>query len=877
MNRLARFPTREKFDVVDWKNVPSDSCDMNFRMVKLAQNLEAPTTRFITDAAFVGALLGSAVPSILPFVTSAVSPLVVVLTIMVFALCAGLIDWKNVSQIKRASKQTILSTLAALSIVVMVPSTMQGVLSLGIMSLAYCLIRQCIEGIGTLFVYWLSASPTLNRFHMLAVRHIWSSKSVELNGENEKFRGVQYAVETYRASLALLLPVWLGLLVFIFNTTSIHSFGPSIVVSFCLTSAVVLVVIVVSNPGAIIHTLWATQLFVAYGQSHRLPPWCFKSPVGRSAARQALLLSTIILTSIGFATCFSSAPFFVFTQEYWLNVGLNIALLFLALFVTTPVVLFAILATILGPTLQQISRLCENENSPLHLKGMSTFDCYVDRIVNSSNSLERNSIWLGQHGELGFPIPVDIALAGEHIHIIGPTGSGKTSLSLSNLVTQLIKRNDGPVIVFDGKGDRALFNLTKDVAELQGRCFKWFTTANGKSTFIFNPFDQEHLAQLSLQETVGLFLLSFNLIHGDDYGRAWFAAAAKAAFTMAVKKAENKPTSFREFEKIVELVMAENDEFKAAGHLLFIMRSLAEFDQLNLSQQTNTHPACKHAIHMPDVIENDQVVYFSFESLMDPISTGEITRLGAFSIISAAAAYKEKHGAPARIYVVVDEAQNFIAKNVSAALEQARSLGVSFTLAHQTRSQLNPPGGVDLREVVDSCTAVKLYFGARDAATRKHLADISGEVGYASTSWQQFTSDVRAGNIGLPHALKVEPDEPVATVSEQVGPRLADDDIQLINHSSNLAAIAIERYEGLTQFRGAFPIHIDYITSKDSHQLRDEKPWPESDERTIVTQSHWTGEKTTSSPTPDGISVEDLEKIRQRTEKLGHKLKEVSR
>ena len=886
MNRLSRFPTREKLDVINWDNIPLVECDMNYRIEKLGLNLEAPTMGFAATSAFAAALLASAVASALPFVVSIFSPQFTVLAIAIAITAVTLLNRETADQFKRGTKQVLLSTLAAIFIFAIVPSTMRNFLQLGLLALAYCHIRQCVEGVGTLFVYWSSASPTLDRFHMLAVRHIWSSQSVQLTGDNEKFRGVVYAVDIYRANLALLLPVWFGLLFLIFSSSSSLSLGPSIVVCFGFTSAVVIVILAVSIPGAITATLQAIRLFVMYGQGHRLPPWCFKSPVGRAAARQSLLLCTFIITSIGFASCFPTSPVFVFANERWVDIGLNFALQGFAILLTTPIVVFAILAIVLGPALARLSQLCESKASPLHQNGMSTFDCYTDRITNSKTALERNSLWLGQHRELGIPIPVDIALAGEHINIIGPTGSGKTALGLSSLVTQLINRNDGPVIVFDGKGDRALFNLTKDAAEQSGRCFKWFTTANGKSTFIFNPFDQSHLSQLTLQETVGLFLLSFNLIHGDDYGRAWFAAAAKAAFTIAVKKAEKKPVSFREFERIVELVMAEHDEFKAAGHLLFIMRSLAEFDQINLSQRTNNHSACQHAIHMPDVIENDQIVYFSFESLLDPLSTGEITRLGAFSIISAAAAYKEKHGVAAKVYVVVDEAQNFIAKNVAAALEQARSLGVSFTLAHQTRSQLNPPGGLDLREIVDSCTAVKLYFGARDPATRKHLAEISGEVGYVDASWQQFVPDLMSGHLGIRHAVKIEPDAAVATVREQIGPRLADDDIQAINHRSNLAAIAIERFEGLTQFRGAFPIHLDYIVSKKKHEILDSKPWPEADERTIVTQSRWTEDDANQRPPKEpltvpliggGISVEDLEKIKQRTERSARRLKEIAK
>jgi len=453
------------------------------------------------------------------------------------------------------------------------------------------------------------------------------------------------------------------------------------------------------------------------------------------------------------------------------------------------------------------------------------------------------------------------------------TGAGKTGLGLSTLVAQLIRRGDGPVIVIDGKGDHSFMHSARIWTQETGRKFKWFTTTHGRSTYVFNPFDQSHISSLTLQEIVGLFLSAFNLNHGDDYGRAWFAAAAKAAYTQSVKETGvNRPVSFRQFQRTVERIMSEHKEFKAAHHLLFIMQSLAEFEQINLSRRTNSHPACEHAIHMPDVIANNEVIYFSFQSLTDPVTTGEISRLAMYSLISAATAYKEQYGSSANVYLVIDEAQNVIAKNIAAVLEQARSNGLACILSHQERSQLNPPGGVDLRAIVDSNTCVKLFFSARDPSSRQYLKDISGEVGYYSTRWNQFTGDVQRGRVGMQHAIRTPPDPAIASISEFVGPRLTDGDIMQINHESNLAALAVERYEGYSRFHGAFPIHIDYPTSAYDYQQRSTKMrWPTALGETIDTQAFWPeskGETLSASETKvefepqDGLTPDDLDKLK---------------
>ena len=98
-----------------------------------------------------------------------------------------------------------------------------------------------------------------------------------------------------------------------------------------------------------------------------------------------------------------------------------------------------------------------------------------------------------------------------------------------------------------------------------------------------------------------------------------------------------------------------------------MMETLSEFPQLNDGAGKARHPACEHAIEMTDVIENNQVVYFSFESLTDPSSAGELSRMAVYSAIAAAKAYENENGEPAQITIVIDEAQNVVAANIGKA------------------------------------------------------------------------------------------------------------------------------------------------------------------------------------------------------------------
>ena len=166
------------------------------------------------------------------------------------------------------------------------------------------------------------------------------------------------------------------------------------------------------------------------------------------------------------------------------------------------------------------------------------------------------------------------------------------------------------------------------------------------------------------------------------------------------------PRPIRSFADLYDLLIeisATHDEYRSASHLAYVIRNLADFPQLNLAHGPDgaeDQAVMANAIHMPDVIAEKQVAYFYLSPAFDVTSVAEIARLAIYAAINAAVAHRQKTGQRARVLVICDEAQLIIGQNISNVLAQARSHGVGCILAHQTLSQLNPPGGVDLRELV---------------------------------------------------------------------------------------------------------------------------------------------------------------------------------
>jgi len=576
------------------------------------------------------------------------------------------------------------------------------------------------------------------------------------------------------------------------------------------------------------------------------PPVVWRSPSGTSQRRRWQLtmpLSLLGVVFLGFELEHAASIQSWNSLTVWLLVVRALVII-----CALPVLLLLVLFNLAAPVIWHFWTVFEAADSPLIDPEWTAFDGYSDRLQHSCNPTEQRCLYRGYHPDTGFPILVDQKLLFEHQLILGATGIGKTALWLVGQISQLIRRRDGAVVIIDCKGDRAMFHTARLEAERRGATFKWFTNKPKQSTYVFNPFNQQQLNSLTMQQIVGLFMMSLNLHHGDDYGRAWFGLSSRMLFQEALRSIHSdnplrRPFSFAEIERVLRKISAEESEFRAAQHLAFIVANLSQFEQLNLSPVHDpTHPAVRNAIHMPEVLAEKQVVYFHLVGAIDIGTVGEIARLAMYSAVSAAIDYRDRFDRRPCLHFIIDEAQMAVAQNIEAVLAQARDFGISFTLSLQTLSQLNRPGGSDLRELVLNNTTVKQYFSARDPESQQHIMKISGEVGYFGASWKQFVSRVREGKVS-PGLATFEPDrepEPQIAITQEVGPRLSAEDISDISRHPNRCIMNVGRTQGFSSYLGAFPVHVDFTMPETEYERRSNAvAWPDGGEETIEIAPYW--------------------------------------
>lgn len=715
-----------------------------------------------------------------------------------------------------------------------------------------------LDKVASMYVHRTTASPMLDKSTMHLMRDIWNERfgrglfvpasisGKDRVGDADKIEPALRLIAYYPA---FLLSVFFICLLSIF---SVQLFATSLMAQAGLITASLLIsgaaAFFAFRDREIVASVLSALMLFSTATTFRKEPGTIQYR-DKYKLRLNLVYSAILMMSFAVNTFWFPWALGSFTQVgNATQLISNIAIQLVVVIGLAPLLIFAMAIVAIGPVLREFERLCETEDALLRNEGWTEFDGYTDRLSKSGEPVEAECVWIGIHKQRKFPILIPTDLLNQHVHMLGGSGAGKTGLGLATLAAQLIKQNKGPVIIIDGKGDNSLFQSVRRWCDEENRKLKWFTTSAERSTYLFNPIGQAAIEKFSLSEIVGFLLLSLNLFHGADYGRGWFTQASKTALAEAAKlkrKGHPRPATFSLFCKHLENVILKDKNLeRPALHVLFIIRTLAEFPQLNNAQanppdpKSPPHPACKHAIDMLEVIKKKQVVYFGFDSLTDPSTAGELSRMAVYSAISAAKVYAQETMKTPNVTVIIDEAQNVVASNIGTAIEMARSSGVSFVFSHQGRDQLKLDGGADLRSVFDACTQVKLHFDAQGESV-KHLQEISGEVGYADSTWQQFVSDIVDGNIAMDWAIKKRGDPALTDVRMQVGPRLTVNEIQDASTAPNTCILAVNRKMGVAQYQGAFSIHIDYPISDEEFDENNRLRWPAISDETIASEPLW--------------------------------------
>jgi hypothetical protein len=295
--------------------------------------------------------------------------------------------------------------------------------------------------------------------------------------------------------------------------------------------------------------------------------------------------------------------------------------------IAPPILIFWLTWFVMGSVLARYYQALEAPGAFNQSKDKSAWAISIDRILNSRDSLEREHLLLGRSLFGNYPVLLHRELLHQHAHLVGDSGSRKTSLGIAPLIAQLIAGRDCSVVVLDLKGDRALFETAQLEAGWSGADFRWFTSEIGLSSHVFNPFEQSHFQRMTPNQQTQLILEGLSLDYGDAYGRGFFSAMSETVLLNILRTFEVH--SFKQLHQLLTDKHANElagnaDIIKDARHLIALSARLASISALNvtkadLAERPKAREAC---IDMADVMSRSQVVYFNLRSPAEPIGSG---------------------------------------------------------------------------------------------------------------------------------------------------------------------------------------------------------------------------------------------------------------
>lgn len=417
-----------------------------------------------------------------------------------------------------------------------------------------------------------------------------------------------------------------------------------------------------------------------------------------------------------------------------------------------------------------------------------------------------------------------------------------------------------PMLILDLKGDEAMFHCVRDEARRAKREFFFFTPEQGKASHRFNPFLSMESKNRSPIQLCQLMLDALSLNHGEGYGKSYFSSQSRTLLLDAINHASCPRTFPDLYQTLVKL--CDQGDYQEAFELLATIQTLTQYPQLVVTPEYEIKLP-HQVIHMPRVLERNQIVYFWLPSAVESVSTREIAKLGLFALMSAAIDRDRARLPRHQAYVFIDEFQRIAGENFNVLLEQARSFGLALILANQSQSALNTPAG-DLRPAVRSNTRVKMFFSVSDHDDVKLLSETSGEEVQLlrSFSASESSNGNSSNTVGFTEAMK---------------PRLSTKDIRRISDHPRDFILHVSRGSGYSQFYGLpLPVRTEWPMTKERYMSYKNADWPEIEEfeeaaRAVAASSQAAAEPLPALPAgaqPEPAMVVSTEDPQEKTKRV---------
>lgn len=309
-------------------------------------------------------------------------------------------------------------------------------------------------------------------------------------------------------------------------------------------------------------------------------------------------------------------------------------------------------------------------------------------------------------------ITVEEAMLNHHLHVLGPTGSGKTSLVILPLSKQAIEKDRGCCFI-DFKGDEVFKRYVQQKAKEKGKKFYYFSIDPNELSVSYNP-----LFSGDIHSKVDRIMTALELIY---QGPAGFYSNIQAMAFVELLKGIIKNKKEINFLSVMNLL--KNQHF-----LRRIDASPQEVKGLlaAISWISGLKIITENELDLHNVIKNGDIVFFALKSQINTRLAEAIGRMLIIDLKSQAVSRKESDPP---YFIFIDEFQNLACSHFIDVISKVRSANFCLILSNQSRGNLSTVSKA-FENAIFTNTATKIIFMQEDPLDAQFWSNKTGQTLY---------------------------------------------------------------------------------------------------------------------------------------------------
>ena len=313
-------------------------------------------------------------------------------------------------------------------------------------------------------------------------------------------------------------------------------------------------------------------------------------------------------------------------------------------------------------------------------------------------------------------VVVDETTLNRHLHVLGPTGGGKTSLVILPLSRQAIEKGRGCCFI-DFKGDEVFKRYVQQKAKEKGKKFYYFSIDPNEQSVGYNP-----LSSGDIHSKVDRIMSALELMYQGPAG--FYSNVQAMAFVELLKemvqgKKEINFLSVRSTLTNQHFLRRMKVDAQEVRGLLAAISWIAGIEVIN-----------RNELDLAKVIKNEDVVFFALKSQINTRLAEAIGRMLIIDLKSQAVSRKETDSP---YFIFVDEFQNLACSHFVDVISKVRSANFCLVMSNQSRGNLSNVSAA-FENAIFTNTATKVIFMQEDPFDARFWSDKTGQTTYQDKS-----------------------------------------------------------------------------------------------------------------------------------------------